>query len=470
MITYKDLIYTAKKRAITLNMAGVTKGTIVGIYSKNTLESLINILAVILSGGIFLPLDPGGPSKLFEHIVNETKLEYVITTFNESSNKDLILIKNVMYFNKDYKKYHETDNYHLNDRSENDSLYILYTSGSTGSPKGVLVSDRSFNNFRNSIEKIIEYKKKHIKFLCSTSFTFDISILETLVTLSYGGTCVIIDKNQKISPKFFRKVIENRSVNTLQFTPTYLSYIIEFFKGDIAFLSNVDTIIVGGEPITYNIANEILSKTNATLYNCYGPTEATIWSTCKKIEDPHNLNIGTPLDNYKIELYSKDSKDNEGEIYIFGDSVSQGYIKNKNSNDNPFFTNQNGERGYKTGDIAKYNNQGELVFIGRTDRQVKIKGFRVELDEIEHKIQIVDKKISRAAVVYEEYNKKKQLFCMYSSSEEIDISIIINKLREYLPNYMIPIRFVYSKYIPSNVNGKIDYSSVKNIIKKCNGS
>lgn len=459
-LTYGQLMNVVAKRARILKKYDIKTNSIVGVISNDSVDTVINNISVAFVGGIFLPIDEKIPHERFKHICNDTKLENLIIN-SKFENGSEVNIKNIITFN-DIDNGEEDEIEVSHDISEDDVMYILYTSGSSGLSKGVMIEKKSFAVFCNAINHVIEYDKNDVRFLCSTSLTFDISILETLVTLSYGATCVLINKNQKLSPKEVKNIILSKNVNVVQFTPTYLQFLVDYFNGDLSFLCNIKKILIGGEIFREELLKPLSVAINSEIYNCYGPTEATIWASVKRIKFGEEITLGNALKDYNIYIDVNDATNDTGEICIVSNAVAKGYLNRENLTKEKFFVNELGQKGYRTGDLGRINANREIIFLGRIDRQIKIKGFRVELDEIEKTIERCCESINRAVVVMLKNNGKESLVCYYKAAEEIERSIIIKKILEYLPSYMVPMIYVRKEKLPVMINGKIDYSKLNN--------
>ncbi|WP_151736039.1 amino acid adenylation domain-containing protein ['Paenibacillus yunnanensis' Narsing Rao et al. 2020] len=458
-LTYGELITCVKERAAILVRLGVKKDTIVGIVTDESLEVLINIMAVIFSGAAYLPIDEKVPTEKLHYIISDAKLDYLIInkTFNLNTvNMFTIHIINCEVLNEVYRG--EVTQI-LPEREPDDMMYIMYTSGSTGYPKGVIIEDQSFNTFLDAINDVLEFEKYDARVLASTSFTFDISILETLVSLAYGATCILVNRRQKLNPKLLRDIMLKEKVNVLQFTPTYLQFFLDYFDTDLQFFQQMRKLLIGGEKFPEVLIGKLYRYTKADIYNCYGPTEATIWATAARFDPNKPVSIGNSLRGYNVFIDQKEANESlTGEICIGGPAVARGYLNKKELTQKHFFINEKGSRLYRTGDLGRMNENDELEICGRLDRQVKIKGFRVELDEIEKTIERCISNISRAAVILTETNL---IVCFYQAEEQIEREKIIDSLKKQLSDYMIPIIYIWKKSLPVMINGKLNYTELK---------
>ncbi len=443
-MTYAQLTDEALRQSAILKKHGVNKNEIVAVVCDDKMQNIVNCIAVSLAGGVFLAVDKNIPVERFNLIREDSKLRFVISKTEKEWFKTLEIID-----------FNEEADCQDTDGDCGEDMYMLYTSGTTGIPKAVIIHYDAFKVFRKAINNVIEYDKSDVVFLATTSLTFDISILETLVTLSYGGEVVCVNDDKKMIPQFVKEVIQTNGVNTVQFTPTYMRFLMKHFDNDLSFMKDVKKMLIGGEIFTDDIKRCIKQLENTEVYNVYGPTEATIWATAQKVEDGRDVTIGYPLEGYKVYI---DSEEEVGEICIKGEAVSKGYYNHEDLTRSKFFV-LDGERVYRTGDLGKIGENGEIIFCGRKDRQVKIKGFRIELDEIESRISRLFPEIYKLAVIYGD----EKLVCVYQTDEEISRKDIISKLRDYLPSYMIPMYYFKIDSFPLLINGKTDYKKLSSL-------
>lgn len=340
----------------------------------------------------------------------------------------------------------------------NDSLaYLIYTSGSTGKPKGVMLTHKNLHNFIVGMKQVIDFSENKVM-VSLTTICFDIFGLELWCSLTSGLTLVLANEKELNMPNLLNQLCLENHVNMMQTTPSrYMNLLAN--KENHEFLEEITDIMVGGEALPKNLLTYLKEISKANIYNMYGPTETTIWSTVKDVTDGKMISIGKPIVNTKCYILDKNQKllppYTPGELYIGGDGVSKGYLKRKTLTSEKFIVSPfiKGQRIYNTNDLAYYTADGEIVHLGRTDFQVKIRGYRVELGEIENRIiQYPD--ISNAVVIIDSENK--YLSCYYVAKADIKIPKLISYLLKYLPNYMIPAYFKQLDEIPLTPNGKVN--------------
>jgi amino acid adenylation domain-containing protein len=341
--------------------------------------------------------------------------------------------------------------------------YTIYTSGSTGRPKGVMIEHRSAVNFLTSMQKEPGFNENDV-LLAVTTVSFDIAAMELLLPLITGGMVVMARKDEVVDGHLLLKLIERRGVTTLQATPATWKLLIDAGWRSTPRLR----MLCGGEPLPRELANQML-KRGGELWNMYGPTETTIWSSVQKIElgsDP--VLIGPPIAN--TQFYIVDRKMQPvpigvpGELLIGGDGLSRGYLNHADLSAERFVVSpfiNSGCRVYRTGDLARFRSNGAIEFLGRLDFQVKVRGFRVELGEIEQCL-IQHEGVHDAVVLSgndESGDKRLVAYFIPVVGAEISVSGLREFLQKKLPAYMIPSFFVEMETFPLTPNGKIDRRS-----------
>lgn len=487
-VSYGELNRRANHLAYYLINQGVNTGLRVGICIDRSLDMLVTLLAVLKTGGVYVPLDPEYPTKRLSYIVKDSDIKIIVThsivterlNFTEIINKQshskntrapqLIVIDQLE--RKIWSNENTASNLDNNITPKNNA-YLLYTSGSTGAPKGVMISHANAINFLLSMQKRPGIQSHH-RLLAVTTLSFDIAFLELVLPISTGATVVIADRQTTMDGKILIDTIKNHYIEILQATPATWKLLVDSnWSG-----SKKCIALVGGEAFPQKLAKQLNEKV-AKIWNMYGPTETTVWSSaylCKnnvKLKSQY-ISIGRPIDRTQIYLLDKQKSPvitgAPGEIYIGGNGVAQGYFNKpmltaENFIPNPFVKNQ-GDRMYRTGDLARITATGELEYLGRIDHQIKIRGYRIELGEIEN-VLINHEKVKDAIVhthrnsvdeqqlvAYVITNKKQQ-----SDAKEF-IDDLISYSRKLLPNYMLPTAVIVLDVFPMTANGKIDRSSL----------
>lgn len=460
-LTYKQLNELSNKLAYQLINNGIKNNSNVAIMVNRSPEMIIGLLAVLKCGATYIPIDPEYPEDRICYMLDNSDTQVLLV--NDTSIKFL----NNKYSKIDISLHNLRNlNYPINNVNlkinPNDTMYIIYTSGSTGIPKGVMVSYNNIFNFILGIKNIIPFA--HDKVMLSlTTICFDIFGLEIWYSLTSGMTLVLAnEKEQNITSLLNTLCIEN-NVNIMQTTPSRYLKLIED-ENHLEFLNNITDILVGGEPFPAKLLNYLQNNLKANIFNMYGPTETTIWSTVKSLTNCNNITIGKPIANTTCYILDNNLKllpcNVPGTLYIGGEGVSKGYYKNNSLTNekfvySPFFNN---ELIYNTNDLAYYNEQGEIIHLGRNDFQIKLNGYRIELTEIENTISSFDG-IEKSAVVCDENTKK--LCAFYISKQDINIKNLKSFLLKKLPTYMMPYKFIKVTSFPFTPNGKLDRKALK---------
>lgn len=459
-LTYQELNEKANQLARYLIEKGVKNGSIVGIVLPRSLEIIISMFAILKTGAAYLPLDPTYPKNRINYITNDSKVNLIL------SNDDSITINNVdivditLSKNSIYNKY---DVSNLNEVISPDNLaYVIYTSGSTGNPKGVAITHKNVNNFIKGTMAEIKFDKVIVSV---TTICFDIFVLESILPLENGLTIIMANETEQTIPEALNKLCLKNKVTMLQTTPSKFSLLISD-EGSLDFLKELKVIMLGGEAFPYNLLQKIKSLTNAKIYNMYGPTETTVWSSIKDLSNTNDITIGKPIAN--TIMYILDDNLNllpvniPGKLYIGGDGVCKGYLNNHDLTNARFVANpyDNSKKIYDTGDLAKWSSNGELIYLGRSDFQVKIRGLRIELGEIE-KIFLTFNGIENVKVTANTDSFGRQILCAYFvSKNRIPVAELKQYLSMFLPNYMLPTYIMQIDDFKYTPNGKIDVKSL----------
>lgn len=453
-LTYAELNQSANRYARLLRDRGVGPDTIVGLMADRSLEMIIGLMAILKAGGAYLPLDPTHPSDRINYTLQDSGAQLVLIQphlLPLIKDLDCIVLSDTTDLPKD-------DSNLNNINKSSDLAYVLYTSGSTGKPKGVMIEHRSVVNFVTAMEQEIQLAEKTI--LSVTTFGFDIFVFESILPLLKGLKIVIADEDQQLVPWKLRELIESQQVNIIQTTPSRMLMLAsdENFLGG---LHSVTDIILAGEPLPLQLVDKLKTHTSARIYNGYGPTEATVYSTFKDVTEDPVITIGQPIANYQAYILDKRLKPVPigftGELYIGGAGVARGYLNRPELTLERFIPNpyKSGEKMYRTGDLAQRDRKGNIHFLGRQDHQVKIRGYRIELGEIEQVLRN-HMQVSEAAVIVKQDDTGSPYLCAYLIADpDLSISSLRSYLTDVLPEYMIPAAFVTLNEMPINPSGKI---------------
>lgn len=462
-LTYEDLNKCANKVANYLIEKGVKANDSVGIYINRIMHAYSIREGIMKSGGVFVTTVPDYPDDRIKYIFEDAKAKYIITTewLYKQRKKLLDEIGIEVILLEEIFKSHNYEN--PNVEIPLDSLcYIIYTSGSTGKPKGATVTHRNIANMLDINEKnstLNFYIKNTNVSVSVTSFCFDISILEEDFALSTGKTAVIANEEEIHNPIKLVELFKKYNVDTITATPSFVNSIFDAnnFKDAAKILKEIS---IGGEPVPSNFCERLRKEFEykGEIVNIYGPTETAVQMTSRLIDYGGKVSIGKPINN--VKMYVMDNFGNilpkyaVGEIIIAGECVGNGYIGLPERTKENFFKLDK-EKAYKSGDIGYIDRNNEIVVIGRKDNQIKIRGFRVELEEIEKNINSFDG-IKQSAVRVLGEGEQQYLCAYYVSNKDIDNDELINFLKKTLTEYMVPKVFVKLNEMPLTVNGKAD--------------
>jgi len=463
MFTYKRLSKIVNSISEKLSKITV-KNSVIGIYATKNIYSYASLLSVLFTGNTFVILNPKFPLKRNLTIIQNSDISLILSSDNNQELNNLAHSSGVpIIYNKNLENTEKS--FIFSPGNENSLAYILYTSGSTGEPKGVKISLKNLNTFIESFFATgIKFSSKD-KVLQMFDLSFDVSVATTLLPL-ISGSCIysVSDTNFKY-PEIYKLIKEHR-LTVLTIVPSILSFFKPFFS-ELKFPS-VKTCILTAEP-SFNAMVKEWSNCipNADIYNFYGPTEATIWCYYYMWEKTNFFekgykgyaSIGKPLKNiFPILVDEKHSIISEslqkGELCLAGDQISIGYHNNQSQNKSSFFIKEN-KRYYKTGDICFFDNTGDYMLCGRVDDQVQVQGYRVELSEITSPI-IENFKVSNAvALSYRAPNNLTEI-ALFLENYSGKVSDIRSFLEKNIPQYMIPHKIVILPEFPINESNKVD--------------
>jgi len=461
IITYRELNQRSNRLAHYLLQLNLSPEIPLGICVKRSPTMLVALLAVLKAGCAYIPLDPAYPKERIRYILDDAGVTFLLTesevyealNFVETDWRPLFLDTvedQLAAFSN------ENPNVGL---TRNTLAYIIYTSGSTGKPKGVAIGRGALLNHLLSMQNKPGFDNDD-KLLAITTIAFDISALELFLPLLSGGIVVIVAKEFTIDGQQLSRIIEDLKVTVMQATPATWRLLLDSgWTG-----SQTLSAFCGGEALPLELAEE-LQKHTCALWNVYGPTETTIWSTVEKVEPDEQISIGSPINNTQVYILDDELRPVPmgvfGNLYIGGDGLARCYFNRPRLTAEKFipdpFSSESGSRIYATGDVARFQRNGKIQFTGRSDHQVKIRGFRIELGEIEHALSEHSQVRESVVVVWEDEPGDKRLVAyIVAHTEEVAASEFRTFLRNGLPDYMIPSAFVYLPILPRTPNGKLD--------------
>lgn len=456
-LSYSDLIGRADAIASALATAGVRPGDIVGVHMRRSADMVAALIGVMRAGAAYLPLDPSFPAERLAYMAEDAGLKIVLTAdgaagFSPPSVVRLLALSDIRGLAHDFAPL---------PASSSDLIYLLYTSGSTGRPKGVAVEHASVVNFLRSMAGEPGMAAAD-RMLAVTTISFDISGLELFLPLILGASVVVAEEDDALDGARMKSLIARHGATIMQATPTTWRILLEAgFQGGAAFKA-----LAGGEALPVDLARRLASLCGE-VWNMYGPTETTIWSACYRLPaSGEPVLLGAPIANTAIYVLDKAGNPQPpgvvGEIFIGGAGVARGYWRREELTAEKFladpFMRDFGGRMYRTGDSGRYVRDGLLEFRGRIDGQVKVRGFRVELGEIEAALNDQTGVRAAAAKLIDAGGGDARIaaYVEPEAGAHVDQTVLKNALRARLPHYMVPQHLVTLDKLPLTPNGKID--------------
>ncbi|MBR8835868.1 MAG: amino acid adenylation domain-containing protein [Stigonema ocellatum SAG 48.90 = DSM 106950] len=506
-ITYQELNQRANQLAHHLQVLGVEPEVLVGIYLERSLEMVVSLLAVLKAGGAYVPLDPTYPKERLAFMLSDAQISVLLT--QEKFLEKLPEHKaRVVCLDKDGEvlRRQSVEN-PVSKVTASNLAYAIYTSGSTGKPKGVMNTHKGICNRLFWMQDTYQLTTLD-RVLQKTPFSFDVSIWEFFWPLMTGARLVVARPGGHQDGAYLVKLIQQQQITTLHFVPSMLQVFLE--EPSLETCQNIRQVMCSGEALPFKLQERFFARLNADLHNLYGPTEAavdvTFWAS-ERHSHKHIVPIGRPIANTQIYLLDTHLQPVPvgvpGELHIGGVGLARGYLNQAELTALKFipnpFSNSPGARLYKTGDLARYQPDGSIEYLGRADYQVKLRGFRIELDEIEavlsqhpavREVVVLVRDTNRnekrrdftpftdvenpsnitglrrllkgeIAELQAEYGKERLVAYFVTRSKPAPTVTELRRfLLEKLPNYMVPAAFVMLDALPLMPNGKIDRRSL----------
>ena len=454
--TYRQLDEAANRIANALIARGIKLQSRVALLLPRTSRAIISMFGVLKAGCAYIPCDTEYPAERINQILDDSQAAYIITTSDRISDEKYLDVEKLLTYENSTRPQIKI--------SPDDTAYLIYTSGSTGKPKDVMIAHRNAANFftDNPANIMVDILVKNAKrFVSVSTFSFDLTLKEIILPLFNGLTLVLADKEQANNPDKLAELIIKTGGDAINATP---SRIYQYTESE-AFanaLKDFKFIGSGGEKYPEKLLTKLRQITNARIVNTYGPTETTISANMKDLTHAKNISVGRPL--FNVTEFIVDSDGNElppgivGELYIGGAGVGKGY-NNLPEKTAERFIDFNGMRVYKSGDYARWTSEGDVEILGRLDNQIKLRGLRIELGEVESALSKIDG--IKTYVVKITKIKGIEHLCAYFTADKIlDAENLKKILGATLPNYMVPTAYLQLKKMPMTLNGKIDAKSL----------
>lgn len=477
-MTYGELNQQANKVARVLRSKGVERDDVIGILMEKNMQVVISMLGILKAGGAYVPIDVTYPQDRIDYIIENSQLQLMLTSDEYAG---LVQNEAVTLVSLDEaKSISDTTNLPGINRPE-DLCYIIYTSGTTGNPKGVMVEHKN-------VVRLLFNEAFQFDFTADDVWTmfhshcFDFSVWEMYGPLLYGGKLVLVSQDEARDPSRYLQMVQTHQVTVLNQTPTAFYSLSKTCEDHGVELPAVRYVIFGGEALSpIKLKRWKASHPQTKMVNMYGITEITVHASYKEIEDfeiENNLgNIGKSIPTGSLFLLDSNQKPVPtgviGELYVGGEGVARGYINNPKLTDSRFVNNpfKHGTRLYRTGDLAVLLDNGDFEYKGRIDRQVQLKGFRIELKEIEHQLNRHESIDDVVVVKTQSASTEEPFLCAYYLGEdELNMTELRSFLQDKLPGYMIPSYYVRIEEMPFTSNNKIDTARLPEPIIGLTGS
>ena len=477
-LTYRQLDERANRMAHFLRAKGAAPSLPVALYMDRCAEMIIGLLAILKSGACYLPLIPSDPQARVAEQIAQTKPPILLTAQRlthslPTYNGEVVLIDGA-FEEQPFSRPESTT-------TPDDLVYILFTSGSTGVPKGVATRHRNLVNYTHFIRRQLEVENypQGWHFATVSTLAADLGNTSIFGALTSGGCLHVIDYETAMNPSRFADYIAAHPIDLLKIAPSHLAALLRESDGRAVLPRHF--VVVGGEKLTWELLRDIRDRSRCSVMNHYGPTETTVGCCTLIVKEesfsewkPATIPLGRPIANDRVYILDRRMKPVPigvaGELYMSGAGLSRGYFNQPERTAERFqrnpFSLDSSDRLYRSGDLARFLPDGTVEFLGRTDHQVKIRGFRVEPAELESALRR-HAKVKQAVVVSEENHQGDRTLVAYVACSEV---VGRDELRSFLaaqvPDYMLPARLTLLDSLPLNANGKIDLQALPELGKR----
>ncbi len=491
-LTYDELNKRSNQVAHLLCQIGIQPGQAVMVLMERSIEVYIAILGILKAGAVYLPVDPATPPERVNSILAQSGVQAVLTkcrflSLTEAGEANYrVTLDELKPFQKAKRRsgkvFEREDIAICPDvdlplrNSATDLAYIIYTSGSTGAPKGVMIEQRSVINLAFWSKKTFGLTSRS-RIAQGYAIAFDASVQEIFSAWASGATLYPVPEDIQVSPSLFISWLRENAISYWDTIPSLWYQIIHFIASqpdeESIVFPQLEVLVLGGEVLPGDKIHEWVQFVNHEhrIYNVYGPTEATVTTTCYLIspdEKRHSIAIGRPVDNAEVYILDENLHQcmpgTEGEIWIGGMGLARGYLNAEELTRSSFLSiklaGKGKQRLYRTGDFGKLLPDGNLEFIGRRDEQVKVRGYRIELAEIEAALRAYPGVEDVVVLVKDEVESRKIIAYFTDKNEEISANDLRDDLKTKIPHYMLPHYFIRLTAIPLTANNKVDKAAL----------
>ncbi|WP_118974721.1 non-ribosomal peptide synthetase [Taibaiella koreensis] len=465
-ITYAELDRQTDAIAASLQKLGIGAEGIVGIIAERSEWMVIGLIGTLKAGAAYLPIDPGYPRERIDYLLNDSKVAILLTDAAlQQDYPGAVSFEEVAAGTAKPEK---------RTIAPDQLAYVIYTSGTTGRPKGVMMEHQALNNIAGAWRKAYHLDRFEPCLLQMASFAFDVFTGDVIRTLTSGGRMVICPAETRLEVNALYELIRTYQINILESTPALVLPLMDYAYEQGKDLSCLKLLILGSDSCLSAHFSRLMERyaPGIRIVNSYGVTETCIdagfyETTLDALPSSGNTPIGKPLANYTYYVCDEQQQlvpiGIAGELWIGGAGVARGYLNQPRLTAERFMQHpHNGERVYKTGDLVRWLPDGNLEFIGRNDDQVKLRGYRIELQEIEN-ILSEEEQIKEVAVTVYEDKGEQDLVCWYTSQSGLALDGLRASLKQRLPEHMIPGHFILLNKLPISPNGKIDKKALPDL-------
>lgn len=465
--TFGQLNTQADRLAAYLQQhCNVKPGDIVGVAASRTVHMVSTMLGIMKAGAAYLPVDPAYPPARINHMLSNAAASVMVSdvALPHGIGPAVKVCHPPGDVNDDPVPYSPV----ISDSRQ--PAYVIYTSGSTGQPKGVMVAHRAVGNRLYWMWNALRFNQEDI-ILQKTSATFDVSVWEIFLPLCFGARMVLSKREEAYDPEALVRLIDRNKITALHFVPNMYAVFLKMTGSGNPMLASLRMVCCSGDILTAQHVTNHYNSFGIPLYNLFGPTEAAIDVTCfETATGQTQVPIGKPINNTRILILDKDLQlvpiGVKGEIFISGEALAIGYVNNQTLTDEKFVQVFNGHtwvRAYRTGDIGWWRQDGCVMFDGRADHQVKVRGYRIELAEIEQALRTCPGVTDAVVMTIPDTDGVHTLVACYTAADILTTESLYTFLAALLPEYMIPSRFQQVETFPLNTSGKIDRQALADI-------
>lgn len=467
-ITYAALDQLSDAVAAHLQASGAATEDVIGIMVERSEWMIIAMLGVLKSGAAYLPIDPEYPLERIEYLLSDSNAKMMLAdAAGKKAYPAAILIEEMAQHTGTPVK---------NTIPLHQLAYVIYTSGTTGKPKGVMIEHRALSNIAEAWRVAYELDTFEVRMLTMASFSFDVFTGDVVRTLTNGDQMIICPSETRLDPKSLYELLYSHQINFFESTPALIGPLMDYafeYKKDISFLR---LLVLGSDTCLLTYFRKLMERyaPGIRILNSYGVTETCVDSgfyetSLELLPTSGNTPIGKPLLNYTYQVcntaHQRVPVGLPGELWIGGEGVARGYFNRPDITAEKFITDpQTQERVYKTGDIVRWLPDGNIEFLGRKDDQVKVRGYRIELQEIES-VLLREQHVKEVVVTVFGQENEKEMVCWYASDTGKEIDGLKEALKQHLPDYMVPAHFILLQQLPVTPNGKINKKALQDPLK-----